>query len=149
MATGFGPSLPLTRSDEDGHYSLHKTVAAEIKEDFKTLLKTNPGERVMDANFGIGIRRFLFEPNLEQTWANIDSRIRSQVKTYIPAIRINSIKFISSDNFEGVHDNNLGIRIDFTIVPLKIRNTFDIPRADSGVNIVESTPLVAGVPSGI
>jgi hypothetical protein len=71
MATGFGPSLPLTRSDEDGHYSLHKTVAAEIKEDFKTLLKT------------------------------------------------------------------------------KIRNTFDIPRADSGVNIVESTPLVAGVPSGI
>jgi len=140
MSIGFGPSLPLMRSDDDGFYAMHKVVAAEIKEDFKTLLKTNPGERVMDSNFGIGIRRYLFEQNVQQTWADIDARVRSQVKTYLPAIRINSLEFIAADNTEGVHENHLGIRIDFTIVPLKIRETFDIPRASTGgTSIIESS----------
>ena len=132
MAIGIGPRLPLSRSDEDGFYRMHKAVAAEISEDFKTLLLTNPGERVMDSRFGVGIKRYIFEQNLPQTWSDIDARIRSQAKTYIPAIRINNIDFNSADNFEGAHENFLGIKIDFTIVPLKIRNTFDITRSDTG-----------------
>ena len=132
MGTGFGPSLPLARSDEDGFYAMHKTVSLEISEDFKTLLMTNPGERVMDSRFGVGIRRYLFEQNLQQTWSDIDARIRSQVKTYLPAIRINSIDFNSADNTEGAHENFLGIKIDFTIIALKIRNTFDIVRSETG-----------------
>lgn len=138
MSTGIGPILPLSRSDEDGFYTMHKAVAPEVSEDFKTLLLTNPGERVMDSRFGVGIRRYLFEQNLPQTWSDIDARIRSQVKTYIPAIRINSVDFNSADNLEGAHENFLGIRIDFTIVPLKIRNTFDIVRsATGGVSVKE------------
>jgi phage baseplate assembly protein W len=139
MAIGFGPVLPLRANDEDGAFALHKGVADEVKENFKTLLKTNPGERIMDSNFGIGIRRYLFEQNVQQTHADIDNRIRSQTKTYIPAIRINSIKFITPENNRDVGDNYLGIRIDFTIVPLKVRVTFDIPRSDDSIIIYESS----------
>tara|TARA_R110002110_G_scaffold80549_1_gene209738 strand:+ start:203 stop:670 length:468 start_codon:yes stop_codon:yes gene_type:complete len=142
MGTGFGPILPLVRSDEDGHYALHKAAAAEIKEDFKTLLMTNPGERVMDSRFGVGIRRYLFEQNVQQTWSDIDARIRSQAKAYLPAIRINSIDFAAADNTEGAHENYLGIKIDFTIIPLKIRNTFNISRSESGgVSLIESLSM--------
>ena len=139
MAIGFGPVLPLRTSDEDGAYALHKKVADEVKENFKTLLLTNPGERIMDSNFGVGVRRYLFEQNVQQTWGDIDTRVRSQAKTYIPAIRINNIKFITSENNRDVGDNYLGIRIDFTIVPLKVRTTFDIPRSNDNVTVIESS----------
>ena len=121
MGSGWGPKLPLLADDEDGVYALHKKVSDEVQENFKTLLLTNPGERVMDSNFGVGIRRYLFEQNVQPTWGDINERIRSQTKTYLPAIRINKIDFITAENTRDVDDNYLGLRIDFTIVPLKVR----------------------------
>ncbi len=138
MPSGYCAELPLIRTTEDGYYKLTKTVASEIKQNFKILLLTMPGERVMDSNFGVGIQRYLFEQNVQSTWADIDARIRSQTKTYIPAIRINNIKFITTENTRGVNENYLGLRIDFTIVPLKIRSTFEIPRSDGGISIIEN-----------
>ena len=138
MPSGYCAKLPITRTPEDGHFELTKTVASEIKQNFKILLLTMPGERVMDSNFGVGIQRYLFEQNVQSTWADIDARIRSQTKTYIPAIRINNIKFITTENTRGVNENYLGLRIDFTIVPLKIRSTFEIPRSDGGISIIEN-----------
>jgi phage baseplate assembly protein W len=138
MSTGYCAELPLIRTIEDGHYKLKKTIAGEIKQNFKILLLTMPGERVMDSNFGIGIQRYLFEQNMQPTWADIDTRIRNQTKTYIPAIRINSIKFITTENARDVNENYLGIRIDFTIVPLKIRSTFEIPRGAGGISVIEN-----------
>ena len=126
MSSGFMVELPLSRSDEDGHYSVLKTITKAIVQDFRTLVLTNPGERVMDANFGVGMRRFLFEQNNEQTLSSIESRIRSQAKTYIPAIRINSINFVRTENSPAVDPNYVGVKIDFTIEPLKARQVLDI-----------------------
>ena len=44
--------------------ALTKTMMEVIKQNFKNLVLTNPGERVMLTDFGVGIRRFLFEMNL-------------------------------------------------------------------------------------
>ena len=136
MASGYGPKLPLMADDEDGAYSLHKKVSDEVQENFKTLLLTNPGERVMDSNFGVGIQRYLFEQNVQPTWADINERIRSQTKTYLPAIRINKIDFITAENTRDVNDNYLGLRIDFTIVPLKVRSLFELPSDGGSISII-------------
>ena len=137
MGSGWGPKLPLLADDEDGVYALHKKVSDEVQENFKTLLLTNPGERVMDSNFGVGIRRYLFEQNVQPTWGDINERIRSQTKTYLPAIRINKIDFITAENTRDVDDNYLGLRIDFTIVPLKVRSLFELPSAGGSIRIIE------------
>ena len=135
---GLGPKLPLRVDIEDGPYRMYKTLIEMVSQNLKILVLTSPGERVMDSNFGVGIQRYLFEQNVQSTWADIDARIRSQTKTYIPAIRINNIKFITTENTRGVNENYLGLRIDFTIVPLKIRSTFEIPRSDGGISIIEN-----------
>ena len=54
------PKLPLTSTDEDGPWGLNKTLLETTKQNFKNLLLTNPGERVMDTFFGVGLSRFLF-----------------------------------------------------------------------------------------
>ena len=59
---GIGPKLPLQRDDINGNYSLITSYAEEVKQNFKNLLLTAPGERMMNPDFGVGLRNFLFEP---------------------------------------------------------------------------------------
>ena len=61
---GIGAKLPLERDSEFGFYNLNTEFADEIKQNFKNLLLTCPGERVMIPQFGVGLRNFLFEPKV-------------------------------------------------------------------------------------
>ena len=93
MAFGFSPIIPLQRSETDGYYALTKTIAANTKQNFKNLLLTSPGERVMIPDFGVGLRNHLFSNQHETIEAEISSRIESQTEAYLPYIEINNIEF--------------------------------------------------------
>ena len=97
MAFGFSPIIPLQRSEEDGYYALTKTIAANTKQNFKNLLLTSPGERVMIPDFGVGLRNYLFSNQHETVEAVISSRIESQTATYLPYIEINNIEFTRNE----------------------------------------------------
>jgi phage baseplate assembly protein W len=75
------------------------------------LILTNPGERVMEPEFGVGIKQFLFESFEGDVYARIDSRIREQVGVYMPVVAITRIQFGTA----GIEDNSLGIRIEYSI----------------------------------
>ena len=89
---GIGPKLPLQRDDVNGNYTLINSYAEEVKQNFKNLLLTSPGERMMNPDFGVGIRNFLFEPE-SRVSAMLRQKIASQVSRYMPFIRINKILF--------------------------------------------------------
>ena len=57
---GLAPKLPLLYSDEDGAYRLVKSFKELVKQNFKNLVLTAPGERIMDPNFGGWIKKFSF-----------------------------------------------------------------------------------------
>ena len=61
MAAGISVKLPLRVTAEDGPYALTKDLVSTTKQNFKNLVLTSPGERVMDINFGVGIYGLLFE----------------------------------------------------------------------------------------
>ncbi len=52
--------LPLTPDSGDG-FTMIKGLRALIKQNFKMLLLTIPSERVMEPEFGVGLKRFLFQ----------------------------------------------------------------------------------------
>ena len=58
---GIGPALPLTRDSSFGVFALITDYEAEIRQNFKNLVLTSPGERMMNTDFGVGIRNILFE----------------------------------------------------------------------------------------
>ena len=87
---GISPKLPLIIDDLDGHYGLTKTIREAVKQNFKNLILTSPGERIMDLNFGVGLRTFLFENFSIEVEENIKFRIYNQTKIYMPFIEINS-----------------------------------------------------------
>ena len=123
---GFSPKLPLGLDDDDG-YALNKTLKEVAKQNFKNLILTSPGERVMDPEFGVGIRSYLFENNSPQTYGQIEARIREQARKYLPYIDVDQVIFNSPSNNQNVSENFLGITISYVIRRLAIVDSLEIP----------------------
>ena len=107
---GIAPKLPLSLDSSDG-YTLLKTIRAMIKQNFKMLILTAPGERVMDPAYGVGMKTYLFNNFHENTYADIDLKIREQTKTYMPFVNIQAISFGAADQ----DASQLGISIKYSI----------------------------------
>ena len=76
---GISPKLPLTYSKTDGPYLLNKNLKETVKQNFKMLVLTSPGERVMVPDFGVGINSFLFEAMDDSTYSQVVQKIQEQV----------------------------------------------------------------------
>ena len=124
MASGISPKLPLDRDATDG-YSLNKTYAEMVSQNLKMLVLTAPGERIMDPEYGIGIRNYLFEPNHELTYQEIETRIISQVNKYMPFIEVKTTMF-GPDEIEHGDPNLLKLQIKYLIKPLRIYDVVEI-----------------------
>lgn len=121
---GFSPRLPLLfDKDSDGAYGLNKRLDDTIRQNLKMLLLTNPGERIMDSDFGVGIRRFLFEQNTITAREQISSRIKQQVKKYLSYIQIESIDINPVDSNQ---ENTVFINIRYSVPSLNLKDELNI-----------------------
>jgi hypothetical protein len=121
---GYSPKLPLIHdATEDGLYGLNKTILDSVKQNFKMLLLTNPGERIMDSDFGVGIRRFLFEQNVEETRQQLQARIVAQTRKYLNFIKITEINISSPDSN---NENLVYVNIRYTVPALNINDELNI-----------------------
>jgi|TARA_Y100000310_G_scaffold140547_1_gene139993 phage baseplate assembly protein W len=122
MSTGLAPLLPLKSS----RYELIQDYVTLASQNLKNLLLTNPGERMMLTDFGVGLRRFLFEMNDSVTYAQINSEIIKQVKKYMPFLSIDKIEYRTPENNPDLFPNTINVVINYTITPLQMRGTLQI-----------------------
>jgi len=114
-------ALPLRRSSIDG-FQMNKDFRSLIRQNLKMLILTNPGERVMSPEYGVGIKRFLFEQEGTQTLLRIDQKMRSSIKKYMPTIGIIDILYDSAN----IERNSLGIRVLYKIPSLNSSESLEI-----------------------
>tara|TARA_R100001015_G_C4635188_1_gene203948 strand:+ start:10269 stop:10637 length:369 start_codon:yes stop_codon:yes gene_type:complete len=112
-----GVKLPITRDDING-YTMIGDFNTLIKQNLKMLILTDPGERVMVPEFGVGIRSYLFENFNNLTFTKIETDIREQVSKYLPVVSINQVLFDDS----GEDFNTLSIAIVYSIPALNVRD---------------------------
>ena len=62
-------------TDEDGYYALTKTHHEVIRQNLKNLILTVPGERIMIPDFGVGLKKLLFEQRDPDIYASICASI--------------------------------------------------------------------------
>ena len=120
--SGISVKLPLDINSSDGPYALHKDIKESIKQNLKMLILTNPGERVMEPEYGVGIRQFLFESFESDVFARIDNKIREQVALYMPAVQITKLQFANSDP----DTNTLGLYLEYTIPQISTGDLLEI-----------------------
>ena len=119
---GLAPALPLRTDEVDGH-RLIKTYEDLALQNLKMLVLTNPGERMMDPDFGVGLRKYLFEQNDILTYGQIEGKIRNQVLIYLPYIEIYTINFIRPKDIENAF-NVVSINIEYSVTMLQTRSSF-------------------------
>ena len=115
--TTLGVKLPITRDTVHG-FAMIQDIKTLIRQNLKMLILTNPGERVMIPDFGVGIRSYLFENFTDTIYIDLSNAIRKQVQKYLPVIVVNDIKFDSGD----AEHNTLGIQIVYSIPSLNIED---------------------------
>jgi uncharacterized protein len=62
-----------------------------IRESITVVLKTEPGERVGLPEFGAGLGRFLFEPNVASTHARMQDAIARALTRWEPRISVEAV----------------------------------------------------------
>lgn len=124
--SGLSVKLPLVVSNVFGPYELNTTFNELAKQNLKMLVLTNPGERIMHPDFGVGLSRFLFENNTEGTYDVIRSRIHEQVNIYLSYIQIDDVNFSVREDNPDLFPNSIRVNIFFTIVPLKQSTSLQI-----------------------
>ena len=127
---GIGPELPLNRDHRFGNYSLVTSYKEEVKQNFKNLLLTSQGERMMIPDFGVGLRNFLFNPRPGIS-AEIRQRIVSQTSKYMPYIQINKINFDAGKTDESLSQSHmLSIVIDYEVTSINLEASIIISSED-------------------
>ena len=75
----------------------------------------------MEPNFGVGIKRYLFDNAKSNIQSRITQRLNNQIATYLPVVSINDIQFeISPDT------NSLRMVIEYQIPTVGINDLLDI-----------------------
>jgi phage baseplate assembly protein W len=123
--SGITPRLPLVIDGING-IKLIQTYKDLVKQNVKNLLLTIPGERVMDANFGVGLKKYLFELDNESVRGRVRARIGQQVQKYLPYIRIVDISFDSNGTNQELDRNFLSVSVEYEIVPLSDVDNLDL-----------------------
>ena len=127
MAYGLAPKLTLELDSEDGAYKLLKTVPEVAKQNLKMLILTSPGERVMIPDFGVGLRRFLFEQASVGIEERIKQRIIDQVAKYLPYIRLGAVLVNTTQTNPSIPDNTLTVRVVYSVPSARApRQTLDV-----------------------
>ena len=119
----YGPVWPLKIGNHDT-YEVYEDLKSQISFYLRNLILTSPGENISDANYGVGLKRFLFEQNTDYTRSLIGSTISTQISSYMPFISLEDV--IVEATSEDIDTNNLKIKILYTISGDPLMNTFEL-----------------------
>ena len=114
-----GVTFPLEITGDNAGYT-----AAELEEtvrfNLKNIILTNPGERIMIPDFGVGVQRALFERVSIELLQNIRDRILEQVSIYADYLNVLNIQVIPIDEV------SINIKLKYEIDFAEIVDTLDI-----------------------
>jgi len=78
-----GVAFPL---NETNLFQGTQTFKEQVKTNLINVLLTEPGERINEPNFGVGLKNLLFETNIDTNL--LEDRINTQIQQYIPEITL-------------------------------------------------------------
>jgi phage baseplate assembly protein W len=106
-----GVTLPITNSNL-GMFARSTTVFEQVKSNYKNLILTKKGERLMQPEFGTDLHRILFENITEDTLDNARGTVVSATERWMPFLEV--INFEVNNPVNGnVHRIDLSVTYRF------------------------------------
>lgn len=121
-STGVGVKVPFS---SDNVFTVVYTTKEQLKYNIITFMLTDLGERPMNPNFGMGLRRRLFESITNSTVEDIQQSIKTQIESMFTNVQITKLNVIGQPD-----TNSINIQFSYTIkssketdgILLKIQN---------------------------
>ena len=112
-----GIDLPFRKSDGiEGWFASTTTTITAVKNNIKNLLNTHKGERYMQPNIGLDLRKFQFEQFTDELRLQIENDILDTFEFWLPFVQVRDLKVQMSDATAGsVNNNKLIISVVFNI----------------------------------
>lgn len=109
----YAPKFPLRFKEQKGFENVQDAKEL-IRFHLMNIIMTSPGEKISDSNFGVGIRRYLFENMTEGLSNNLKDIISDQFLEYAPYISTTNINI-----FPFPEQNKLVVSIYYDITDIK------------------------------
>lgn len=109
-----GMNYPM-QDGQQGYFDLvyDTFTSEEIK--LINLMHTNVGERVMQPEFGLSTRKYLFENITPQLKTNIELDIRNKITYWLPNLVINKLT-VNIEALDESDKNSIYVTINFSLV---------------------------------
>jgi len=108
-----GLDLPIRRAQSDtGWFATSKTTLTAVKNNIKSLLLTQKGERLMQPNLGMNLRKYLFEPVTPDTQILIENDIVDTFAFWLPFVQLTGLEVSLKEG----DTNQINISVVFNII---------------------------------
>ena len=115
---GFPPAF-----DSNTRAAMLVSADDDIQQSLHILMRTTPGERVMQPTYGCNLRHLVFEVMNQSILTDIRDTIERAIRFFEPRIILNAVVIDDSDWIDGV----LKARLDYTIVSTNTRTNLVYP----------------------
>ena len=107
-AEPINPKLPWQPSDKDGLFKYNYSTIRADYDNIVSWIKTNKGERVMDFEFGLDVRRSLFEPEIKMKDI-LTQNAREQFPVYFKSLTLEEFSILTADDDSSLAENSVRI----------------------------------------
>lgn len=113
-----GIKIPINTSEKDNRallFNMSYTTEEQAVSNYINLLLTNPGERFMHPDFGVGLYLYLFEQNTTLIQTDLTDSINVQCEMWLPYIFNHQINVTNESNTSDIDNHFLKLNIVFSV----------------------------------
>jgi len=111
-----GIDLPFRKSNGvEGYFASTSTTIEAVKNNIRNLVNTHEGERLMQPQLGINLRKYLFEQFSDEVVFSIQNDIVDTFKKWLPFVEIQDIQVNMSNRDDSTGKNTMNVTIVFNI----------------------------------
>ena len=150
MAQTYSPSIIPYDVDPETGFTQCKDIQEVARQNLLMVILTSPGERIWEANFGVGLKLYLFENDTPQLRSTLRRSIISQAGRYIPYVRINKVDFSASSPDENMFSVVVNYTVKVTGTSETLAITSDSTSGTPTLQIaVNSLAVASGITPGV
>lgn len=111
-----GLDLPFRKSNgNEGWFESTKTTFDAVRNNIKSLLLTERGERMMQPSLGLNLKKYLFEPLNEDLRLTIENEILQTFEFWLPFVNVVDLQVVFNDDISDIGRNKIDISLTFNI----------------------------------
>ena len=111
-----GIDLPFRKSTgTEGYFASTSTTIEAVKNNIRNIINTNQGERIMQPQLGINLRKYLFEQFSDEVVFSIQNDIVDTFKRWLPFVEIQDLQVNMSNRDDSIGKNTMNVTIVFNI----------------------------------